>query len=178
MTLDALEILNSYRTAKKPGEQIKVLAELNATTVEAIVDVLEKHGEKVDRRSLPRGTEKKIKKRQVGEPDDQSPAPTQSGDQSVKADGRKLRPTLVPPSLMIAVARVREYGTWKYGDPENWRKVEAQRYRDAMYRHWLSYLSGEQYDPESGLSHLDHCACNLAFLIEMEDDNARLQKQT
>lgn len=88
--------------------------------------------------------------------------------QEAKDDAGKIRPTLVPVSLIEAVASIREYGVAKYHDPENWRKVEPQRYRDAMFRHWLAYLKGEKTDPESGLPHLHHCACNLAFLIEME----------
>lgn len=88
--------------------------------------------------------------------------------QEAKADAGKLRPTLVPASLIRAVAEVRQYGTEKYGDPENWRQVEPERYRDALYRHWLAYLSGEEVDKESGLPHLWHLACNAAFLIEME----------
>lgn len=89
-------------------------------------------------------------------------------DQDAKADKGKMRPTLVPVSLIKAVGAVREYGCEKYHDPDNWKNVEAQRYRDAAYRHWLAYLEGEEYDQESGLPTLWHCACNLAFLIEME----------
>lgn len=85
-----------------------------------------------------------------------------------KADAGKPRPTLVPVSLIEAVASIREYGVAKYHDPDNWKKVEPQRYKDAAYRHWLAYIKGEKLDPESGLPHLHHCACNLAFLIEME----------
>ena len=91
-----------------------------------------------------------------------------SAGQEAKADADKIRPTLVPPSLVPAVAAVREHGTRKYGDPENWKKVDAQRYKDALYRHWLAYLNGEECDEESGLPHLWHLACNAAFLIEME----------
>lgn len=90
------------------------------------------------------------------------------GDQQAKADGGKPRPTLVPVSLIEAVTAIREYGCKKYHDPENWRKVEPQRYRDAAYRHWLAYLGGEEKDRESGLPHLWHLACNIAFLIDME----------
>ena len=89
-------------------------------------------------------------------------------DQQAKADGGKPRPTLVPVSLIEAVTAIREYGCKKYHDPENWRKVEPHRYRDAAYRHWLAYLSGEEKDSESGLPHLWHLACNIAFLIDME----------
>ena len=90
-------------------------------------------------------------------------------DYSAKADSGKPRLTLVPPSLIRAVTAIREYGCKKYHDPDNWRKVEPQRYRDALYRHWLAYLEGEVNDPESGLPHIWHCACNIAFLIEMEE---------
>ena len=88
--------------------------------------------------------------------------------EEAKADGGKVRPTLVPPSLVWAVAAVREHGTKKYGDPENWRKVEADRYDAALYRHWLAYLGGEDIDPESGLPHLWHIVTNGAFRIEQE----------
>lgn len=87
----------------------------------------------------------------------------------MKSDEGKIRPTLVPVSLVRSVARVREFGTRKYGDPENWRKVEPQRYRDALCRHLLSYIEDpESKDEESGLPHLWHLACNAAFLIELE----------
>lgn len=89
-------------------------------------------------------------------------------DQQAKADAGKPRPTLTPVSLIDAVTAVRMYGNEKYHDPENWRQVEPQRYRDALYRHWLAYLKGEKCDQESGLPHLWHLACNAAFLIEME----------
>lgn len=95
-------------------------------------------------------------------------------NQEVKADKSKIRPTLVPVSIIKAIAAIREYGVQKYLDRdgkekiENWRDVEPQRYRDAAYRHWLAYLAGEKKDQESGLPHLWHLACNIAFLIELE----------
>lgn len=92
-------------------------------------------------------------------------------EQESKSDAGKPRPTLCPVSLISAVTDIREYGCRKYHDPENWRKVEPQRYRDALYRHWLAYLIGEQTDEESGLPHLWHMACNLAFLIELEGEH-------
>lgn len=89
-------------------------------------------------------------------------------EDTAKADAGKPRPTLVPTSLIRAVTAVREYGTAKYHDPENWRTVEPQRYREALYRHWLAYLDNPTgVDAESRLPHLWHLACNAAFLIEM-----------
>lgn len=93
-------------------------------------------------------------------------------DQEAKADAGKPRLTLVPPRIIWDIAAVREYWCRKYGDPENWRRVEPQRYKDAAYRHWLAYLADPSgTDEESGLPHLWHCCCNLAFLCELEDDH-------
>lgn len=92
-------------------------------------------------------------------------------DQEAKADAGKDRLTLVPTGIIRAIAQVRMYGTDKYGDKDNWRKVSAERYRDAAYRHWLSYLENPfGVDTESGLPHLWHLACNIAFLIEMQGE--------
>ena len=90
--------------------------------------------------------------------------------QEAKADAGELRLTLVPRGIIRAVAAIREYGCEKYHDPENWRQVEPQRYRDAAFRHFMAYLDDPQgVDEESGLPHLWHLACNIAFLIEMEE---------
>lgn len=94
-----------------------------------------------------------------------------SNDQTAKADEGKLQLTLVPTGIIRAIARIRMYGNAKYpeGGPDNWRQVEPERYRDALYRHLLAYLDDpEGVDAESGLPHLWHLACNAAFLIEME----------
>lgn len=90
-------------------------------------------------------------------------------DQTIKADAGKPRLSLVPPEIIIAIARVREYGVSKYGAAESWQKVEKDRYKDALYRHWLEYLKDPTgTDSESGLPHLWHLACNVAFLCELE----------
>ena len=89
--------------------------------------------------------------------------------QEAKADSGKPQLTLVPRKILFDIARVREYGTKKYGDPDNWKQVEIQRYRDAAFRHFLAYLDDPTgFDEESGLPHLAHLACNIAFLCEME----------
>lgn len=87
-----------------------------------------------------------------------------------KYDEGKPRLDLVPPSLIEAVGIVRTYGTAKYNnDPDGWKKVEPERYRAAMMRHLCKYLRDPQgIDEESGLLHLWHLACNVAFLIEFE----------
>lgn len=92
-------------------------------------------------------------------------------NQTAKADYGKEQLCLVPRRIIHDIAAIRMYGNRKYHDPENWRTVEVQRYRDAAFRHWLAYLDDPQgVDAESGLPHLWHLACNIAFLCEMEDD--------
>lgn len=89
--------------------------------------------------------------------------------QDAKADAGKPRLSLVPSEIIRDIARVREYGNDKYGDPENWKTVEPERYRDAAYGHLLAYIDNPiGTDEESGLPHLWHLACNIAFLCEME----------
>lgn len=92
-------------------------------------------------------------------------------NQTVKHDKGKLRLTLVPREIIRDIARVRMYGVEKYTDPDNWRKVEVERYRDALMRHMLDYLDDpDGVDAESGLSHLAHIACNVAFLCELKKE--------
>lgn len=93
-------------------------------------------------------------------------------DQTAKADVGKLQLTLVPRQIIREIAQVRMYGCEKYpeGGPENWRQVSPQRYRDAAARHFLAYLDNpDGVDPESGLPHLSHLCCNLAFLCELRE---------
>lgn len=89
-------------------------------------------------------------------------------DKVAKADRGKIQPTLVSPDLVKAVAEVRMFGTEKYHDPDNWKEVEPQRYLDALYRHLLAYIGGEECDLESGLSHLAHIGCNISFLLDSD----------
>lgn len=90
-------------------------------------------------------------------------------DQQAKADQGKLCPSLCPVSLVEAVTAVRMYGTQKYGDPDNWKQVEPERYHQAMLRHILAAWDDPyKIDPESGLLHIAHVATNIAFLLEMK----------
>ena len=89
-------------------------------------------------------------------------------DTEYKHDTDKTRLDLVEPSLIEAVGRIRTYGVQKYHSPDNWRKVEKYRYVAAAMRHFEAYRSGEKNDPESGMPHLWHVACNIMFLIELE----------
>lgn len=94
-------------------------------------------------------------------------------DQTIKADNGKPKLSLVPPEIIRNIARIREYGNNKYplGGKDNWKEVEPDRYKDALFRHLLAYLEDPNgVDEESQLPHLWHLACNVAFLCELEKE--------
>lgn len=86
-------------------------------------------------------------------------------DQTAKADAGKLQLSMVPPEIIEDIAQVRMYGNKKYGDPNNWKNVENNRYVDALFRHFLAFLKDpESVDEESGIQHYKHMACNMSFI--------------
>lgn len=90
-------------------------------------------------------------------------------NQSAKADSGKPKLSLVPTEIINCIAKCREFGVAKYHNPDNWKDVEKERYIDAAYRHWIKYVENHSsVDEESGLPHLWHCACNIAFLCEFD----------
>ena len=92
----------------------------------------------------------------------------QKAPQQPKADQGKPHPSYVPVALIEGVMAVREYGNQKYHDPDNWKQVEPERYHQAMLRHILAAWNDPyKRDPESGLFHIQHVACNIAFLLEL-----------
>jgi len=84
--------------------------------------------------------------------------------EGMKDDNDKLRWTLLPIKQLNEVVEVLEFGAKKYS-VNNWQKVNPQRYKDAMFRHLIDYLSGDKNDKESGKSHLAHLICCALFLM-------------
>lgn len=77
---------------------------------------------------------------------------------------------LIEAKWLKEVADVLTFGAEKY-DRFNWQKAkksELHLYRSALIRHFEAYRSGEEDDPETGLSHLAHASCNLMFLHYLE----------
>lgn len=89
-------------------------------------------------------------------------------DQTIKADAGKARLSLVQWQMAYDIAQVREYGCDKYGDPNNWKRVEFDRFVNAMLRHTLEFVRDPfSVDEESGIEHYKHAECNWSFISEM-----------
>lgn len=73
--------------------------------------------------------------------------------------------------MLVYVAMAMLHGLLKYGRG-NWRPggVRASIYVAALLRHILAWDSGEDDDPESGLSHLAHAGACVAILIEAKEN--------
>ena len=83
----------------------------------------------------------------------------------IKADSGKLQWSLMPFEELKDVVRILMFGAEKYS-PDNWKKCDnTKRYKDALVRHVISYVIGDEKDEESGLSHLAHAVCNCLFLM-------------
>lgn len=92
-------------------------------------------------------------------------------NQQAKADLGKPILSLVPKEIIYEIEKCRSFGVRKYKDPDNWKKVELERYHEALLRHTLAVWDDVQArDKESGLLHLSHIAANVAFLLEMLKD--------
>lgn len=83
---------------------------------------------------------------------------------ATKLDAKKPPMELLPWEALEGVALVLDFGRVKYS-PWNWRKgFEWGRLSGAAVRHIFAWIGGQDKDPESGLSHIDHAICCLMFL--------------
>ena len=93
-----------------------------------------------------------------------APNPTEG----VKFDQGKPRYDLIPPEIEEAIAKVLTFGGIKYGE-RNWELgMNWGRPYAALRRHMNAWWGGEDLDPETGMSHLWHAACCIAFLTTFE----------
>jgi len=80
---------------------------------------------------------------------------------------RKVPLGLLPALADIEGARAMAVGAAKYG-AYNWRstRVTMSVYLDAMKRHYLALLDGEDFDRESGVPHFGHIIANAAIALD------------
>lgn len=75
--------------------------------------------------------------------------------------------SLIPGTALVHCAMAFKDGAEKY-TPFNWRqkKVQAMIYCDAILRHMLSFIDGEDYTDDSGVHHLGAAMSGCAVLLD------------
>jgi hypothetical protein len=83
------------------------------------------------------------------------------------AGSAKAQLHLIPLAALESCAGALALGRAKYGE-RNWANASpgSSTYISASLRHILAWQSGEDNDPESGLSHLGHAMAGLAIMLD------------
>lgn len=85
--------------------------------------------------------------------------------EGTKHDDGKSPMSLISYELMDELAQVRAFGAKKY-ERWNWAKgFKYSRSLDAALRHIHAFNRGEDYDPESGHTHIGHAIACLEHLL-------------
>lgn len=80
-----------------------------------------------------------------------------------------------PPVGMVEYGKVCSYGSRDKYAQNNWRygfvwSLSA----NALLRHYLAWVGGEDHDPESGLHHMAHAAWHALVLVQFSVDHPSL----
>lgn len=98
---------------------------------------------------------------------------------AVKYDADKVRMDLIPPEAMFALSEILTFGSNKYA-ARNWEKgMPWGRVFAALMRHMWCWWGGaapttrsflfDDFDAETGRSHLWHALCCIVFLVTFEE---------
>jgi len=86
----------------------------------------------------------------------------------------KIDWTLVDWKSLEAMVKVLEFGQQKYSR-DNWKKGLATKdILRSIFRHAMAMSRGELLDPESGLPHYAHLACNAMFMAYMVEQKPEM----
>ncbi len=93
-----------------------------------------------------------------------------------KNDKEKLKWSLLPWGSLESIVKVLMFYEKEKG-VDNWKNIPdaKKRYTDALLRHVIYYSDGKKNDEESGISHLAHAACNILFLLWLDNDSNRIE---
>jgi hypothetical protein len=84
--------------------------------------------------------------------------------QAMRYNQGKLQWSLMDMKSFEPMIRVLEFGAKKYAR-DNWKKgMFLSAIYDSLTRHMISFMAGEDNDPESGLPHIGHIQCNIMFM--------------
>lgn len=87
-----------------------------------------------------------------------------------KIGSKKVPLSLIPGSALAHTAMAMKNGADKYG-AYNWRqeKVQMMIYLDAILRHTLAIIDGENLAEDSGVDHLAHIMAGCAILLDCKE---------
>jgi hypothetical protein len=90
---------------------------------------------------------------------------TKKPQRGLHFDTKKPPISIIPRQALEKEAQAFAYGAQKYGK-YNFRKgIEYTKLLDSAMRHITAFSDGEDFDPESGESHLAHARANLGMLL-------------
>ena len=88
----------------------------------------------------------------------------------MKFDDGKPMWRLLPFRELREVVDILTFGVKKYAVDNRKKVTPPERYIDAAFRHFTSWIEGEKIDSETGKSHLAHAVCNLLFLMWFDNE--------
>jgi hypothetical protein len=92
----------------------------------------------------------------------------------LKYDDGKPPLDLLDTYALTQVARVLAFGAGRYGR-HNWRAgIEWSRVIAAAMRHITKFNDGEDFDSDTGISHLAHAICCCMFLLNYTVNHKQL----
>lgn len=153
--------------------EIRVPPPVNCPALEDGACECGRHGERRARATIIPGARRPVRDEVPGsvgdaiaraaEQFDAAAVPVAGG--GLRFDTGKVPVELLPPDALEEVARVLEFGAKKYAR-RNWEKgMLWSRVIGPLLRHAFRWLRGEDNDPETGLNHMAHVACNALFLV-------------
>ena len=84
-------------------------------------------------------------------------------DKALRYNEGKAKWSLVHYESLVPMIKVLEFGALKYA-PKNWMKpMDETEILESMQRHLAALMDGEEFDQESGVSHMGHIQCNAMF---------------
>lgn len=98
--------------------------------------------------------------------------PTTDKDTGAMKGRKDVELFTAPPYALAEYGKVCSYGSNGKYAPNNWRLgFQWSLSANAMLRHYLAWVGGEDLDPESGLHHLAHAAWHCLVLVQYSQDH-------
>lgn len=95
-----------------------------------------------------------------------TPIEREKSEVGLRFDQGKIRYDLLQIHGLEELGKVSTIGAVKYADFNYLKGMDWLRIFGSLMRHAFAWWKGEDYDPETGLHHMAHCAWNCLTLVE------------